>query len=523
MTLSMIRTRFTFKSLIVASMVALAGTIALPDAALAGAPPESFADLVEKVQPAVVNISTTTQVAIRGGQQAFPGLPPGHPLEELFKRMPQDRRAPGIPGDKNNDKTDENGEKLPTREARSLGSGFIIDPSGFIVTNNHVISGEDQETVVDKIQIVLGNKEKYDARVVGRDVASDLALLKIDAKRPLPFVKFGSSDTIRVGDWAIAVGNPFGVGQSVTAGIISGLQRDVVGAQYPYFIQTDASINRGNSGGPMFNSKGDVIGINTAIFSPSGGNVGIGFSIPATYAAKIVDQLKTQGRVKRGYLGVNIQSLDDDTATGLGLKDSDGAAIVNVNPNTPASKAGLRVGDIILAFNGKKISNSRELSLAVSETTIGSGSNVDIIRDGKPLRVNVVVGDLPGGDPARLAANGSAEKPAGPRPVQSTATRQSLGITLTPLTADARKQLELPADVTGVIIASISQNSDAAEKGLQPGDLIIAIGGQSVSTPEQAGAVVDMARKAGKEIVTLTVRRGENSFFRGVKLQTARN
>jgi serine protease Do len=510
----------TLRTTLVASAIALMSTIAVP--AQAGVPPESFADLVEKVQPAVVNISTTTQVKISRTQQGFPSLPPGHPLEQFFKGLPQERGAPEPrrPGGKQDD-TDENGDKVPTREARSLGSGFIIDPAGYIVTNNHVISADDGDQVVDKIQIVLNGNEKFEAKLIGRDVASDLAVLKIEAKRPLPFVKFGSSDTIRVGDWAIAVGNPFGVGQSVTAGIISGLHRDVVGAQYPFFIQTDASINRGNSGGPMFNSKGDVIGINTAIYSPSGGNVGIGFSIPSTYALKIVEQLKTQGRVKRGYLGVNIQSLDDDTAAGLGLKDSDGAAIVNVNPNTPASKAGLKVGDIILAFNGKKISNSRELSLAVSETGIGTSSDVDIIRDSKPLRIKVQVGDLPGGDPA-LLASGGAEKPKTPKPTQSTATRQSLGITLTPLTPDARKQLELPNDISGVIIASISQNSDAAEKGLQPGDLIIAIGGASVASPEQAGAAVDGARKAGKEIVTLTIRRGDNTFFRGVKLQPAR-
>ncbi len=341
------KSRPTLTTLTATALIALVASFAAPAMAPAWAagPPDGFADVIERVQPAVVNISTTTQVEIGRGPQGFPALPPGHPLEEFFKRFPQDRQ-PGQPGQRRpkGGERDENGDKPITREARSLGSGFIIDASGIIVTNNHVISNEDEDNVVDKIQVVLGDNEKYEAKLIGRDVASDLAVLKIDAKRPLPFVKFGSSDTIRVGDWALAVGNPFGVGQSVTAGIISGLHRDVVGAQYPFFIQTDASINRGNSGGPMFNSRGDVIGINTAIYSPSGGNVGIGFSIPSSYAAKIVDQLKNQGKVKRGYLGVNIQSLDDDTATGLGLKSSDWGSDCQRQPQHPGIQSRVESG-----------------------------------------------------------------------------------------------------------------------------------------------------------------------------------
>jgi serine protease Do len=492
-------------------MAAMIATAALAgQSAIARAAPESFADLVAQVQPAVVNISTTTQVAV-GRAGTFPGLPPGHPLEQFFKRMPQDQ------DDSKDDKDEDN--KPATREARSLGSGFIIDASGIIVTNNHVITGQDEDKVVDKIRITLGTGEKFDARVIGRDAASDLAVLKIESKKALPFVKFGNSDSVRVGDWALAVGNPFGVGQSVTAGIVSALHRDVEGAQYPFFIQTDASINRGNSGGPMFNTAGEVIGINSAIYSPSGGNVGIGFSIPATYASKIVDQLKASGRVKRGYLGVNIQSLDEDTATGLGLTSSDGAAIVNVNPNTPASKAGLKVGDIITAFNGKKVSNSRELSLAVSETPIGSPGTVDLIRDGKPTQIKVVVGDLPGGDPLRLGQAAPETKKEEPKTASSRGVRQSLGLSVGSLTDQMRQQLKLDKSVTGVLVTGINQNSDAAQKGLIAGDIIIAINRMPTNTPEAAAAAIDSARKAGQEIVALQVRRGENMFFRGVKLQ----
>jgi serine protease Do len=500
--------KIAVKQTLMAAMVASAALMTAP--AIARAAPESFADLVAQVQPAVVNISTTTQVEV-GRTGNFPGLPPGHPLEQFFKRMPQEQ------GEGKGDKDDDS--KPMTREARSLGSGFIIDATGFIVTNNHVITGQDEEKVVDKIRITLGTGEKYDARVVGRDAAADIAVLKIEPKKSLPFVKFGNSDTVRVGDWALAVGNPFGVGQSVTAGIVSALHRDVEGAQYPFFIQTDASINRGNSGGPMFNTTGEVIGINSAIYSPSGGNVGIGFSIPSTYASKIVDQLKTSGRVKRGYLGVNIQSLDEDTATGLGMSSNDGAAIVNVNPNTPASKAGLKVGDIITAFNGKKVSNSRELSLAVSETPIGSAGTVDLIRDGKPTQIKVVVGDLPGGDPLRLGQTAPEPKKEEPKTASSNGVRQSLGLSVGSLTEEMRQQLKLDKSVTGVMVTGLNQNSDAAQKGLAAGDIIIAINRMPTNTPEAAAAAIDTARKAGQEIVALQVRRGENVFFRGVKLQ----
>jgi serine protease Do len=505
--------KFGFKHVIIAAAVATSGLMG--STVLARGAPDSFADLVAQVQPAVVNISTTTQVEVANMEGSIPGLPPG--MEQFFRRMPQDQ----VPG-KRAPKNEDDGAAPTTREARSLGSGFIIDPAGYIVTNNHVITGQSEDSVVDKIQVTLGTGQKYTAKLVGRDLAADLAVLKIDTATPLPSVKFGNSDTLRVGDWAVAVGNPFGVGQSVTAGIISALHRDVEGAQYPFFIQTDASINRGNSGGPMFNINGEVVGINTAIYSPSGGNVGIGFSIPSSYAMKIVDQLKTNGRVKRGYLGVRIQSLDDDTATGLGMKNSDGAAIVDVSANTPASKAGLKVGDIITAFNGRKVSNSRELSLAVSETVIGSPATVDIIRDGTPTQLKVMVGDLPGGDPLRLAQAGTPKKEE-PKSKSASGVRQSLGVSVDSLTNEARAELKLDKSVTGVVITGLNPNSDAAQKGLQAGDIIIAINRVATTTAEQAVAVVDAARKAGQEIVGLQLRRGENVFFRGIKLQPLKN
>jgi serine protease Do len=472
---------------------------------------ESFADLVDKLQPAVVNISTTQKVEVNR-TRSLPGLPPGHPLEELFRRLPR--------GGNNNqqDQNDDDDRPPNTREARSLGSGFVIDASGFIVTNNHVVTGQDQQAVVDKITVTFADGTEYEAKLVGRDQPSDLALLKIEPKGPIPFVRFGDSSKVRVGDWAIAIGNPFGLGSSVTAGIVSALHRPV-GPGFDFYIQTDASINRGNSGGPLFNNKGDVIGINTAIFSPSGGNVGIGFSIPSSYAARVIDQLRKTGRVRRAWLGVQIQEIDDDFSQALGLRDKKGALVANTTPDTPGSKAGLKAGDVITTFNGRAISRSSELPLIVSETTIGSTVDVVVIRDGKPTTIKVTLEERP--NPTAQADEAKKGEEA-EKPAESAATRQSLGITLSPLTDEIRRRLKLDTAENGVLIASVNASSDAATKGLRIGDLIIEINNTPITSPEQAAKIVAEARKANRQLVLLRIKRGDDVFLAPVKLQPQR-
>src|SRR5690606_15155424 len=354
----LVRSRFTvLRSAMLAVALASTAIGAVHAPAMARPAPESFADLAAQLQPAVVNISTTQQVEV--GRQ-FPGMPqlqPGSPLEEFFRRFMEERGQGGSEG-----------EPI-TREARSLGSGFIIDPEGYIVTNNHVITGRDGQTVVDKITVILNDDRRFEARVVGRDPATDLALLKVEAKG-LPYVQWGDSTKARVGDWVLAIGNPFGLGVTVTAGIVSALHREIGVGQYDRLIQTEASINRGNSGGPMFDNNGKVIGIATAILSPTGGNIGIGFAIPADQAKPIVDQLRTLGRVKRGWLGVRIQPVTEDIAAGLGFKEPKGAIVAGIEDNTPAGRAGVRQGDVILKFNGKEVTRQQSLQSIVSDTTI---------------------------------------------------------------------------------------------------------------------------------------------------------
>jgi serine protease Do len=502
--MTMTKIRRGLPALAIVAALALSGS-----AALARPAPDGFADLVEALQPTVVNISTTTQVEVGRNMQMFPGLPPGHPLEDLFKN--RGRGAQPAP---------DGNSKPETREAQSLGSGFVIDAAGYVVTNNHVITGEDQNIVVDKITVTLTDGRKFDAKLIGRDAPSDLALLKIEPRgAALAAARFGDSSKSRVGDWVLAIGQPFGLGGTVTAGIVSAVNRDVQGGQYPFFIQTDAPINRGNSGGPMFNGTGDVIGINSAIYSPSGGSVGIGFAISSSYASNIISQLRSNGKVRRSWLGVNIQTLDEDLAAASGLKSDEGVVVANVNSGTPAAKAGIKPGDIVTAFEGKRIKRSSELSYAVSTTPIGAKVVLDIIRDGKPQRVNVVLEELPGGDPNRV---GQAEEP---QPKKSNekdagkAARQSLGINLTPLTPDLRRRLNMEPKDPGVVITGVNQNSDAARKNLSPGDVLVEVDRIVINSPEEAARAVDTARKAGKTTVLLRIRKDGSYFFVGVKLQ----
>ena len=476
--------------------------------------PHSFADLAAKLMPAVVNVSTTQKVEVgrfphlgQGGGEGSQGGS-GNPLEELFRRFQEQQGDGGAP---------------VTREATSLGSGFIVDPSGYVVTNNHVISGGEGKTPVESITVTLADHREYKARVVGRDTLSDLALLKIDATN-LPYVKFGDSKSARVGDWVIAIGNPFGLNGTVTAGIVSALHRNIQSGQYDRYIQTDASINQGNSGGPLFDIDGNVIGINTAIFSPSGGNVGLGFAIPAEQAAPVIQQLRTGASVRRGYLGVGIQPMSEDISSALGLPKDHGEIVRSVEANGPASRAGLKQGDVVVRVAGQEVTYDNTLSLIVANTPIGARVPIDVIRDGKRLTLTAQIVQRP----SEAIVRGQTE----PTPDEATtsggsvaapgiaAARQSLGITLTPLTSEVRAQLKLAPTVQGVVIAGIEPNSDAAAKDLQRGDIILSISQRPTPTPAAAAAAVAEARAAGRDTVLMLVQRGTNpGLYIGIKLQ----
>jgi serine protease Do len=441
----------------------------------------------------VVNVSTTQKVAVG----KLRGIPPGSPLEELFRRFQEQQGEQGEP---------------VTREATSLGSGFIIDPTGYIVTNNHVISaGEGKgDAVVDTITVTLSDRREYTAKVIGRDPLTDLALLKIESAG-LPYVKFGDSKSARVGDWAIAIGNPFGLGGTVTAGIVSAVHRNIGSGQYDRYIQTDASINQGNSGGPLFDLDGNVIGINTAIFSPTGGNVGLGFSIPAELAKPVIEQLRATGTVKRGYLGVAIQPLSTDIAAGLALPKDKGEIVASVEPNGPAAKAGIKQGDVIVRINGSDVTYDNTLSYVVANTPIGSSVPIELVRDGQRRTISATIAQRPSEAIVQARAGitpDAADDSADAKSPAAEATKASLGITLQPLTAQLRQQLKVPDTVKGVVIAGITPSSDAATNGLQRGDIILQINQKPTTTPTEAAAAVDAARKAGRDTVLMLVQRG---------------
>ncbi len=474
----------------------------------AGAP-LSFADLAAKLQPAVVNISTTSRVPVpQGGNNPFAGTPFG----DLFGQFGQR----GDPGD--------NGGRPATREATSLGSGFIISADGYVVTNNHVISGGPpgrgaSAPTVDSITVTLPDRKEYKARLIGRDVVSDLALLKIDAK-DLPFVNFGDSTSTRVGDWVIAIGNPFGLGGTVTAGIVSALHRNIgLGGAYDRYIQTDASINQGNSGGPMFDLQGNVIGINTAIFSPTGGNVGIGFAIPAEQARPVIETLKGGGKIKRGYLGVGIQPMTQDIAAGLGLPKDTGEIVARVEPGAAAARAGIQQGDVIVKVNNKPITPDNTLSYIVANTAVGSRVPIELIRQGKRQTVTAVVGERPPEDQLAAADGDSDEGDDGAPTQGAQSTRDSIGLGLQALTPEIGRQLNIPGTVRGLVVSSVDSSSDAGSEGITRGDVILSINQRPTVTVADAVGAINAARAAGRGTVLLFVQRGAGSpRYIGVKI-----
>lgn len=469
------------------SLIAVFMLLALP-AHAQGMPQAGFADLVEKLSPAVVNISTTQKiknppVMFGAPFQEFPNTPEFEPFRDFFERFGQGMK------------------QAPEREVTSLGSGFVIDAKGYVITNNHVI---DQ---ADDITVTFPNNDKYKAKLIGKDKKTDLALLKIEAGKDFPFVAMGDSDIMRVGDAVIAIGNPFGLGGTVTQGIISARQRSINAGPFDDFLQTDAPINRGNSGGPLFNIKGEVIGINSAIFSPSGGSVGIGFAIPTALAKPVIEQLKASGHVTRGWLGVKIQEVSEEVADSVGLSKPIGALVLEVSKDSPAAKAGLVSGDIITQYDGKDIAEMRHLPRMVAETKIGKSVPMTYWRDGtsKSATVTIVAFD---------EGKEQAMDEAKPAPKDKSAKGENfIGMTVANLTPALRSQLQLEDSVNGLVVVDVDAGGEAAKRGIREGDVIVGVGGGAIKDFEGLKKAFESAKKAGRKYALLRiVRRNEEAF-----------
>jgi serine protease Do len=469
----------------------------------AGAP-MSFADLTAKLAPAVVYISTKQRVPVKAQTD---------PFEEFFRRMDPNQSQGGSA----NDNSGADSAQPRTREAGSLGSGFIISPDGYVVTNNHLIQGLTGTGTVDTVTVTTTDRHEYPARIVGRDETSDLALLKIDGHN-LPFVRWGDSTKARVGDWVIAIGNPYGLGGTVTAGIISALHRGITGiGAYDRYIQTDAAINMGNSGGPMFDLNGNVIGINSALISPTGASVGIGLAIPAEAAKPVIDSLMRGQRPSRGYLGASLQPVDEDLAPSLGIPKDSGEIVRSLVPGAPGATAGLQQGDVIVKVNGQQVTPDQTVSYLIANSAVGTRIPLEIIRGGRHATVVVTVAQRPTEE--TLAKLGGGATPDTGTPAVPGAPQRALGLSLTPLTPDLARGANLPATAHGVLITAVDPNANAAEQGIQRGDLIVSVNNQPVSSPAQVIAAVQAARKAGRTSVLLLIQRGATpAVFVGVDI-----
>jgi serine protease Do len=443
--------------------------------------PDNISDVAEAVIDAVVNISTKQTVDMNNN--AMPQLPPGSPFEEFFDEFFKNRRGQGGP----------NGGGQTPRRVNSLGSGFIIDAAGLVVTNNHVIADADE------INVILNDGTTLKAEIVGRDTKTDLALVRVKPDKPLKAVKFGDSDKLRLGEWVIAIGNPFSLGGTVTAGIVSARNRDINSGPYDNYIQTDAAINRGNSGGPLFNLNGEVIGVNTAIISPSGGSIGIGFAVPSKTVVGVIDQLREYKEVRRGWLGVRIQQVTDEIADSLNVKPTRGALIAGIDDKGPANPAGIEPGDVIVKFDGKDIKEMRDLPKIVAETPVGKDVEVTIIRKGKEEKRTVKLGRLE--DDKKVAALTPKKDDA----EEKTAVKKALGLDLADLTTELRNQHKIKDKVKGVLITGVDANSAAAEKHLQPGMVIAEVQQQPVASAAELQQRIEKLKKDGKKAVVLLV------------------
>jgi serine protease Do len=464
-----------------------------PVSAFAYSGPPSFADLAEKSLPAVVNISTSQTIdddSTDMGDVPDLQLPPGSPFEKFFKDFMEKQKGA-------------HSGQPHKRKANALGSGFIVDPSGYIVTNNHVI--ED----ADEITVILQDDTNLPAKLIGRDKKTDLALLKVENKKPLPSLNWGDSDKIRVGDWIVAIGNPYGLGGSVTAGIISARSRDINSGPYDEYLQTDAPINRGNSGGPMLNTDGDIVGVNTAIFSPSGGSIGIGFAIPSSLAKNIIDQLRQHGKIRRGWLGVHIQTVTQEIADGLNLGKSRGALVSSVNPDGPAAKAGIQQGDVVLTFDGKEVPDMHRLPLMVAETDVDKTVPITVFRKGQEIALQVKVGELQVKDDT----DDDKSTPDKAEPGVANAEKVSdLGVSVAMLSDSLRKRYDIDKAVKGIVVTNVVEDSVAADNGIEAGDVITEASQQEVKS---VASLVDQVKKAkdGNKPLLLLVNRKDDLRF----------
>ena len=467
-------------------------TLMLTAPVFAATAPESFAPIVEPLMPAVVNISTTQKVHQQAVVPMFdfngmPDSPQAQQFKQLFKQF----------GGQNG--------TLPDKEVTSLGSGFVIDPAGYVVTNNHVV-GDAEE-----IRVIFPDNTHYAATLVGRDPKTDLALLKIKSDKPLPAVQFGDSDAMRVGDWVIAVGNPYGLGGSVSAGIVSARGRNINAGPFDDFIQTDAAINRGNSGGPLFTAKGEVVGINSAIFSPTGGSIGIGFAIPSSLAKTVVEQLKKDGVIHRGWLGVKIQEVSEEIANSLGLGKPRGALVLEISKDSPAVGSGLVAGDVILRFDGHEIDAMRKLPRDVADTKIGKKVDVVVWRKGKEVTLSMKVGEVPD-DKQGVDADGKPIKKGEANP-SSSLKDAVLGMQLVPVTPELRTRFSLKPTVRGLIVDSVDTSGEGAKRGLLPADIIVEANQVVVESTEALRVALKDAKRTGHDFALLRVQRGEEVVF----------
>ena len=444
--------------------------------------PDSFADLAQQISPSVVNI--TTSATVSGPASGGPIVPEGSPFEDFFRDF-MDRNNPG-------------GNNRAPRRSEALGSGFVISEDGFIVTNNHVIENADE------IEIEFFSGKRLKAKLVGTDPKTDIALLKVESGAPLPFVTFGNSDVSRVGDWVVAMGNPLGQGFSVSAGIVSARNRALSGT-YDDYIQTDAAINRGNSGGPLFNMDGQVIGVNTAILSPNGGSIGIGFSMASNVVTKVVDQLKEYGETRRGWLGVRIQDVTSDVAEAMGLTEASGALVTDV-PEGPAKESGIVAGDVITQFDGKPVRDTRDLTRRVADSPVGQAVPVIVQREGKTQTLQVTLGRREEAEAAEVRP-AAAEKPAEAKEAEI------LGMTLAPVTEEMKQSLNLPADAEGLVVGKVDPTAEAYAKGLRDGDIITEAGQQKVLRLKDLEDRITEARDAGRKSILLLVRRAGDPRF----------
>jgi serine protease Do len=459
----------------------LAAAVAIPllPAPAAARGPEGIADVAEQVIDSVVNISTKQTVDM--SRNEMPQLPPGSPFEQFFDEFFKNRSK--------------NGETPEPRRINSLGSGFIIDPAGYVVTNNHVIAGADE------IDVILDDGTKMRATVVGRDTKTDLALLKVTPTKPLKAVKFGDSDKLRLGEWVIAIGNPFSLGGTVTAGIVSARNRDIRSGPYDNYIQTDAAINRGNSGGPLFNLNGEVVGVNTAIISPSGGSIGIGFAVPSKTVVPVIQQLREYKEVRRGWLGVRIQEVTDEIADSLNVKPPRGALVAGVDGKGPAKPAGIEPGDVIVTFDGQEVKGVHDLPRIVADTPVGKDVAVTVIRKGKEVTKHVKVGLLKETDEKEASLAPTPEIPPEAKP----AVKKALGLGLADLSQALRKQHKIKDGVKGVLITAVDPASKAAEKHLVPGMVIAEVQQNPVNSTAELQSRLDRLKKDGKKTVVLLV------------------